>query len=155
MCDADGKDRSNHFSRLNSSFHQRINICAIPCPCVPGSLLSEGKESLTQIVLDAGPSGVPVGDACILHLDSCEGTYSTGLEVCIRKFAPAYMLMSFDSFFVCSISFLETTTISQVVCLIWILQLSFRGMERANSRWRLWRIFWWNAFSKSEGPSTR
>ena len=64
MCDPDGKDWSNHFaidSRLNSPFHQGINICAIPCLCVPVSLLSEGKESLSQAVLDASLSGVPVG----------------------------------------------------------------------------------------------
>ena len=32
MCDADGKDRSNHFainSRLNCSFHQGINTCVM------------------------------------------------------------------------------------------------------------------------------
>ena len=87
-------------------------------PCVPVSLFFEGKESLTKVVLNAGPSGIPVGDACILHLDSCEGSYHTGVEDCIRKFAPAYMLISIDSFFVCLISFLETTTTSQVGCLI-------------------------------------
>ena len=148
MCNADGKDRSNDYamnSRLNSSFHQGIKICAISCLSVPVTLLSEGKELLSQVVLDAGPSGVPVGDACILHLDSYEGSYRIGLEDCIKKYAPAYMLMSIDFYFVCLIFFLETTTISQVGCLIWILQLSFGGMERAKSRCRSWRIFWWNA----------
>jgi hypothetical protein len=79
---------------------------------------SEGKESLSQAVLDAGPYGVPVGDPCILHLDPYEGTYHTGLKDCIKKYAPAYMLVSIDCYFVCLISFLETTTISQVGCLI-------------------------------------
>ena len=121
MCDADGKDRSNDYainSRLNSSFHQGIKICAIPCFCVLVTLFSEGTESLSQVALDAGPSGVPIGDPCILHLDSYEGSYRTGLEDCIKKYAPAYMLMSIDFYFVCSISFLKTTTISQVGCLI-------------------------------------
>jgi hypothetical protein len=85
---------------------------------LPVSLLSKGKEWLSQVVLDAGPSGVPVGDPCILHLDSYEGTHHIGLEDCIKRFALAYMLMSIDFYFVCSISFLETTTISQVGCLI-------------------------------------
>jgi hypothetical protein len=84
---------------------------------VPVSLLSEGKESLSQVVLDAGPFGA-IGDPCILHLDSYEGTYHTGLEDCIKKYAPAYMLLSIDCYLVCLISFLETTTISQVGCLI-------------------------------------
>jgi hypothetical protein len=117
MCDADGKDRSNDFainSRLNSSFHQGVNICAMPCPCVPVSLHSEGKESPSQAVLDAGPSGVPVGDPYILHLDPYKGTHHTGLEDCIKKYAPAYMLLSIDSYFGCFISFLEATTISEV-----------------------------------------